>query len=136
MTKLTLRGMVDAIIAIDLDNVAQVYSSPPESVATADLPCLYPDLLTIGTNERIFNCDGMTEDVTAILVIAVEPFGQDTQQARFDLSVLLADELRDAFADWDYSLFIDYTVDMVADIVISQKGYWGVRATITATNSR
>lgn len=138
---LTMRGMVDAIIAIDLKSVEVVYNAPPESVATPDLPALWPSLPSVASNDAVLVCDGFTGDVTMDIVIAVEPYGQDEQEVRFDFAIQLGDELRAALSTtsyqpvWDYSFHTDYEISVVTDINVGDSWYWGIRATVTARNA-
>ena len=133
--KLTLRGMVDAIISLDLVSVKKVYNAPPESNNTADLPALWPMLPSIATNDREIACVNTQNEITVSMMIAVQPYGQDVQSGRFDLAIKLGDELRDALDAWNYSLWVDYDISVSSDIVGSATGYWGIVANITARNS-
>lgn len=132
--KLTLRGLADAIIALKLPSVAEVYPAPPESENTADLPSMWPTLPSLATNDSPFACDVMTKDVTMGIVIAVEPNGQSAQDARFNLAIKLGDELRTALDGLKYSLFSDYTINVSTSIDVAGTGYWGIVAEYTARN--
>ena len=132
---LTLRGMVDAIIALDIPSVRRVFPAPPENVSTADLPAMWPALPSIATNDREIFCKATTEDIAMSLFVAVEPYGQDTQANRFDLAIALGDELRTAFNAWEYSLWLDYDIAVTTAQVVAQTGYWGIIAELTARNA-
>lgn len=92
----TYVAFVNALEAMTVTGVTREFTSgQPATLNTADLPAQWVDLPR-GTSE-VATCAGdMTRTLTADIIVAVEPVGQNTRTVNFDAVVALLDAVHTA----------------------------------------
>ena len=68
------------------------------------------------------------------LHLAVEPVGQNTQKGNYDKVVGYMDALETALRALTIMNRIEYSIAMVADILVAKTTYWGLRVDVTGQN--
>ena len=118
------------LAALTITGVTRAYTEPPRQINTADLPCSYPSLPTGGENPVTGDVAGGWPTLRADLVIALEPWAQNTKAANFAATNTMMDRTSETlrYADLARSR-IRWTIR--ADVVtIGDTPYWAVVATV------
>lgn len=130
MAPTTYAAFSAALAGLTVSGVTRKFTEPPASVTTADLPALWPRALTGNEPMMTFGNPGGWPVLTGELVIALEPFGQNTQGANYAAVVAMLDNLtstlRSNFIGRGPNIF-----SLREDIVqVADAAYWAVIATI------
>lgn len=126
----TYASFVTALAALTVTGVTRKYSSPPASLNTADLPAMWPGLPRGDEPRMTFEGGGGWPALFCDLVIALEPYGGNTQLANFTATVAMFDNLSSALRSASIGrsgLRWSITADAVD---VSGTPYWAVMATI------
>lgn len=141
--ELKLRGLIDAVTALEITGVKKVYTEPPPNTNRPQTPALWPELPFLERGEMLFSCDALNVRASLSFVVAIAPYGQKTQEVKFDLAVDMADAIKTALdtltdpaATTYFCNFLDLEISVTTDIQTMTAAYWGVRATVTAENAR
>jgi hypothetical protein len=124
---------VATLSGLTVAGVRKVYTSPPVQLSTAQLPAMWPRLpsgestvvtMAGGLDLPMLRCD---------LVIAVEPWQQNTQPANYGRTLALLDALQAALAaECDDGTLDSWTVRIDGEMV-GEVPYWAIIATVTGS---
>lgn len=117
-------------------NGVKTLRTPPLSLGTADLPALWPELPEVALGRLLVSCTNENKTRRMFLHLAVEPLGQNTQKGNYERVIAYMDALETALGALTVMNFIDYSVAMVADILVAKTVYWGLRVEVTGQNVR
>lgn len=131
----TNAAWVAAFQTLSVDGI-KTRRTPPESLGTADLPVLWPELPEVARGTLLVSCLNENKTRRMFLHVAVEPLGQNTQKGNYERVVGYMDALETALGALTVMNFIDYSVAMVADILVAKTVYWGLRIEVTGQNVR
>jgi hypothetical protein len=133
---MSLRAFIAELSAIAVVGVRQAYAAPPERLATANLPALYPRIPTALTAQATVLAQGslVPPSLTVELVVVVEPVGQGTAPTNFARTVTLIDALHAALGGLlENSETIDsWSVVLTAEQV-GADAYWLLVATVNGS---
>lgn len=133
----TCAQWVDAWQALTIAGVT-VKPQPPTSLETADCPAAWPELPGTSQNGLLVSCVNENKARRMTFHVAIEPIGQNTQAGNYEAVIPFFDLLEAAVEGLRGVTmnFIDYEIAMVADIVIGQKIFWGLRVDAIGRNVR
>ncbi len=116
-----------------VSGVARNYEYEPDGLTTADLPALWVALPS-GDSAQASNWSTASEVTgksrTAVVVVAIEPAGQDAPGPNTKAVLKMMDALETALDALAYP-FVEYTMSGGQPIETALTQYWGVTATVT-----
>ena len=123
----TYAAFIDSLEALVVTGVTRRYTSgAPSSLNTADLPAQWVELPS-GTITPAYADGGIQRTMTAALVIAVEPVGQNTRPANFAACVTIIDNVHTALDAWADPLTGPPSwVSRLAYVPVNTVDYWAI----------
>ena len=94
------------------------------SLGTADLPALYRNCRKVALGRLLVGCVNENKTRRMFYILAVEPVGQNTQKGNYDKVVGYMDALETALGALTIMNRIEYSIAMVADILVAKTTYW------------
>jgi len=131
----TLNQFVTAVSGVTLASATRTFAYPPETINTADMPAQWVGLPQGDSPDIISAVNIRNKTRTVDLIVAVSPYGQDTQKQRFDTAVTVMDEIETALDALTTMNFMSYTMRMTTEVQAGQLGYWAVVATVTGRDN-
>lgn len=133
---------LDALGDVVITNVSTRLNAPPRSVETADLPLSYPsavlgevlreDFMTVKT-------PGGWPQMTANLIVVLEPAEQNTYPANHALTVGLVDDAATAFRGLSHGTLgkrlVGWSIELTNSLIIggdSTRRYWALIIAVEA----
>jgi hypothetical protein len=129
----TYTAFVTALEALTVTGVTRKFTQgQPNSLNTADLPAQWVDLPR-GESVPATCAGDMTRTLTADLLVALEPVGQNTRPTNFDACVTMLDSLHTALdaADLGTDATPSWTSRLVF-VTVNTIDYWAVSTEVTA----
>ena len=127
----TFAQFTNGLAGLSVTGVNRSYDHPPASIDTADLPALWIMLPSNDEPSFTFEGQGGWATLTCDVIIAVEPVGQNTQSANYDLTITILDNLCDALRDADIGRSkLTWAINTNVTIEISGTTYWAIVATV------
>lgn len=133
---MSLTTFVQTLGALSVAGVKKAYTAPPAQLATANLPALYPRIpASLASTVPVLsgNSTGLRQ-MTAELVVVVEPLGQNTAPANFERTAALIDALHTTL---ETLAGTDETVDGWAMRLTAEEvgdgAYWMLVATVNGS---
>lgn len=128
----TYKTFTDGLTALSVTGVTRVFTEPPTSIGTADLPAMYIRIPRGEEGAMTFQTSGGWPTLTCDLVIVVEAVGQNTQSANYAATIELMDNLSSALrlASIGRSALV-FNIDGDVQTEIAGTSYWAVVATIS-----
>jgi hypothetical protein len=131
MTISSYDTIITALTSMSITGVKSELSYPPASVATADLPLLFPGKITISEEPITFAGGGGWGPFTAEIIIPVVPIGQGTQSQNYTNTKTIVDNLSTALRSLSVGRAkLNWSIEANAGILIADNQYWAVIATI------
>lgn len=133
---MSLATFVETLDGLSVAGVKRTYTAPPVQLATTDLPALYPRIpASLATTVPVLSGSSTgLRQMTAELVIVVEPVGQNLAPANYEKTVGLIDGAHTAL---ETLAGTDETVDgwsmRVAAEEIGDGVYWVLVATVNGS---
>ena len=129
----TYVAFVNALEAVSITGVTRQFTQgQPNSLNTADLPAQWVDLPR-GESVPATCIGDMTRTLTADLIVAIEPVGQNQKPTNFDAVVTMLDSIHTALdaatlgtmahPGWNSKLVI---------LTVNTIDYWGVQTEVSA----
>jgi len=121
-----------ALAALSVTGVTRKFTHPPASLATADLPAMWPGLPSGNEPAFTFQTSGGWPTLICDLTVAVEPVAQSTQSSNYDLMITIIDNLSTALraASIGRSL-LTWIITGNAQVTVAGTTYWAVIATVS-----
>ncbi len=130
----TYASFVADLLALDVAGVARVYTHPPASLATADLPALFPMPLSGESGPAAFGGSDRARALRGDVCIALAPVMQDTPDANYAAQVALLDALDAALQALDQAANYQVRWTLAARLLtLGNTQYHGLVASVTAT---
>lgn len=129
----TLQAFYYGLSRLSVTGVARTYEYEPDGVTTADLPALWvalPSADNGAASNWATACDVTGKSRTAVVVVAIEPAGQDGPGRNTAAVLRMMDALEMALDGLTYP-YVDYTLTGGQPIETALTQYWGVTATVT-----
>jgi len=133
MAPTTYRSFVDALEALDIDDVVRQYTQGPPLNPPGVADCPFQYVRYPGSDEIpiVFGEQGGWPTLRAELVIGVEPVGQNIGYVNFDATVDMMDNVADALrgATCMTKSHVRWGLRQIIDTVAGQQ-FWAVLATV------
>jgi hypothetical protein len=124
---------VATLSGLTVAGVRKVYTSPPVQLSTAQLPAMWPRLPS-GESTVVTMAGGLDLPVLRCdLVIAVEPWAQNTQPVNYGRALALLDALQAALADESAEGTVDSWTVRIGGEAIGETAFWAIIATVTGS---
>lgn len=131
----TLVSFVNALEAMAVTGVTTSYTQgQPSTLNTADLPALWVDRPRIAFQPSTTTGGDMDVTLTADVLIALEPVGQNRRPVNFDAVVAMQDALLTALVTFDTTRTLMGRSTGSAQLIIltiNTVDYWGIQSTIS-----
>jgi len=129
----TYTAFVDSLEALTVTGVTRRYTSgAPSALNTADLPAQWVELPR-GDNVLATANPSRARTLTADLIFALEPVGQDTRPANQQKCITLMDAIETAFATYSEPTLGAPSLNLKLVIVpVNTIDYWAVAVEVTA----
>jgi hypothetical protein len=120
------------LAALSVTGVTRKFSNPPASLATADLPAMWPGLPQGNEPAWTFDGGGGWPELTCELIIAVEPVNQGTQAQNYAAMIAQLDYLCTALRAASLGRAkITWSVQANAQVQVADTVYWAIIATVS-----
>lgn len=130
---MTYSAFLAALAALVVTGVTKRFTEPPAQLNSAQLPAQYVALPDGNANVATLTGSIDTLAVTAELRIAIEPLGQNTQNANWTKTVALLDATQAALVGAVDTLSLDEWRIGVKVESIGDAAYWVIVATVTGS---
>jgi len=129
----TYSAFVAALAAMTVTSVTRAYTEPPQRIASADLPVMFPRIPSgSGENESLGGTSSYSR-AECELVVVLESTGQDNNSVNFPAAVTMMDNLEAAFRTNIEDIGIDsWSINVETDFV-GVTEYWLIIATVEAS---
>lgn len=132
MTITTYTTFAAALAALSVTGVTRKLTAPPTSIATADLPAMWPGLPRGEEPSMTFKTAGGWPTLICDLIVAIEPVGQNTQGANYTATLAIMDALSTALrASSIGRASLTWTINANVQVIVSDTTYWAVVCTVT-----
>ena len=131
MSITTYATLVSYLGALTITGVTRKFTYPPTSLATADLPAMFPQLPRGEEAAMTFQANGGWPAMTCDLVVALEPAAQETQSANFSAAVAMLDKVSAALRGADVGKApLSWRIEQTG-VTVAGINYWAVVAHVT-----
>lgn len=128
---------VNNLTALSITGVTRSYTSPPKQVNTADLPALWPQLPSAENNIVTFTYERGLRQSRVDLIIAVEPYDQNTSIANFAKTITLLDNVESALYANAMAIGIDrWSIEQGLMEVAPETMYWILAVTVEGSGTQ
>jgi hypothetical protein len=129
----TYTAFVAALAGLTVTGVTSNFTAPPKQINTADLPALYPRLPQGTEGPMTAEGQGGWPQLTAEVVIIIEPVGQNLQPTNFAAAVTLIDALSTALRSTNLAKSKNrWTIRQQIVNYGSETNYWTLIASVSA----
>lgn len=130
----TYASWVAALLGMTVAGCARVYTDPPGSLTTADLPALWPMLPEGGSAAQAFGATAHRREMAVDLYYALSPTAQSTAGERYAAQLAALDVLQAALEAIDATVPYIMRWEMRADLLANGRvDYAGVVVRVMAT---
>lgn len=127
---------VTNLTGMSVTGVTRVYTEPPRSLNTADLPAMWPQLPTAENSSVTLTHASGLRQATVDLIIAVEPYQQSTNNANFSATITLLDNIETALVTNAASFGIDrWSVRQGILEVTENNSFWILAVTVEGSGT-
>jgi hypothetical protein len=122
-----------ALAVLPITGVRRKFTSPPASVAAADLPAIWPGLPYVVEPQMTFTTSGGWPAMKCDLIVALEPVGLNTQSANYADTIAMMDTLSGVLRSSSNHIGrgpMTWTITANVQINVAGNLYWAVIATI------
>jgi hypothetical protein len=129
----TIADFMQQLAALDVNGVIRKLASPPDRIASADLPLQFVAPPTADVNAISFTSVMGLRSITCDLVIIVAPSASNRTSENVSAAVALADAVHVALAQSAASFGIDEFAINISEQQFAEAVFWVVTTTVTGS---
>jgi hypothetical protein len=130
---MTYTEFAATLAGLQVTGIRKAHMSPPTQLNTAQLPAMWPRLPSGESTVVAMAGDLDLPVLRCDLVIAVEPWAQNTQPANYGRALALLDALQVALTDESAEGTVDSWTVRIGGEAIGETAFWAIIATVTGS---